>query len=150
MDIFEEAVLTYLSAPPGRFIRPQFSIAYQNGAGGSCPDFVVLDFPKNTVYVVEVTIAANADSRTATIFSRLNERETRWFVPLQNELSQLDESFTGWRYHVTLFVRKEVCISLREKIKKENMADVSVISLDEVVFPWRWQWRGQEPDNPLE
>jgi hypothetical protein len=50
MDIFEEAVLTYLSAPPGRFIRSQFSIAYQNGAGGSCPDFVVLDFPKTTVY----------------------------------------------------------------------------------------------------
>lgn len=144
MDVFEDAVLTYLSAPPGRFVSPQFAIAYERGAGGSCPDFVVLDFPKTTVYVAEVTIAANA----TTILSRVLERETRWLVPLREHLPKVSVSFADWKYRVTLFVREEVCASLRGQTA--GMSDVAVISLDSVVFPWRWQWQGQVAINALE
>ncbi|MBF0227926.1 MAG: hypothetical protein HQK76_20985 [Desulfobacterales bacterium] len=144
MDIFEDAVLTYISAAPGRFVSPQFTIAYENGIGGSCPDFVVLDFQSSTIYVAEVTVATNP----ATIFSRVLERETRWFAPLRNDISKLGAVFTSWKYRVTLFIREEVCDSLRKKTAK--MPDVSVISLDTVVFPWRWHWQGQVAVNPLE
>lgn len=142
MELFEEAVLAYISATPGRFIKHQYDLKYKDGVGGSCPDFVVIDYIKKTIYVVEVTTASNA----ATIISRIRERETRWFIPLKIEMSQWSVSFTEWRYRVTLFVRD----SLVDKIKNEEMSDVFAIPFDEKIFPWKWTWREQQPLNPLE
>lgn len=122
MEIFEEAVLAYISAAPGRFIKHQYDLKYKDGVGGSCPDFVVIDYIKKTIYVVEVTTASNA----STIISRIRERETRWFIPLKIEMSQWSESFTEWKYRVTLFVRD----SLINKKDIEAMNDVFVIYLD--------------------
>ena len=59
MDIYEEAVLYYISSSSKRFINLQFDIAYnsEKDIGGSLPDFVVLDFEDKTVYIIEVTRA---------------------------------------------------------------------------------------------
>ncbi|MBE1426971.1 hypothetical protein H4684_003655 [Desulfomicrobium macestii] len=142
MEIFEEAVLAYISAAPGRFVKPQYDLKYKDGVGGSCPDFVVIDYIKKTIYVVEVTTASDA----STIISRIRERETRWFIPLKIEMSQWSESFAEWNYRVTLFVRD----SLVDKIKNEAMSDVFAIPFDEKIFPWKWTWKEQQPLNPLE
>ena len=141
MEIFEEAVLAYISAAPGRFVKPQYDLKYKDGVGGSCPDFVVIDYIKKTIYVVEVTTASNA----STIISRIREREKRWFMPLKNEMSQWNQSFTEWKYRVTLFVRD----SLVKKIENEKISDVFVINFDKIIFPWKWEWEKQ-PLNPLE
>lgn len=142
MEIFEEAVLAYISASPGRFVKPQYDLKYQDGFGGSCPDFVVIDYIKKTIYVVEVTTSSDA----STIISRIRERETRWFVPLKKELSQWNELFAEWKYRVTLFVRKE----LGDKIEKEQMSDVFVVNVDDIMFPWKWKWKENQTLNPLE
>jgi hypothetical protein len=142
MEIFEEAVLAYISASPGRFVKPQYDLKYKDGLGGSCPDFVVIDYIKQTIYVVEVTTSSDA----STINSRIRERETRWFIPLKREMSELKESFNEWNYRVTLFVRK----SLVDKIIKDSMNDVFVINFDEIIFPWDWKWKEQATLNPLE
>ena len=65
MEVFEEAVLAYISAAPGRFVKPQYDIKYKDGVGGSCPDFVVIDYIKKTIYVVEVTTASDASCESA-------------------------------------------------------------------------------------
>jgi len=149
MDIYEAAVLDYCSAQPGRFIAPQFYIAWakgtdSKGTGGSQPDFVVLDFPAQTVYVVEVTSASSAKS----ILARVAERETRWLAPMRKSLGKMHTPLTKWKFHVTLFLREEICSSVRTKLT--GIADVSVISLNIVMFPWRWEWHGDVPVNPLQ
>jgi|SRR3990172_11749525 len=144
MDIYEAAVLDYCSAQPGRFVAPQFYVAWEKGMGGSQPDFVVLDFNAQTVYVVEVTSASSARS----ILSRVAERETRWLAPMRKSLTQLHKPLTNWKFHVTLFLREEISSSVRTKLT--GVADVSVISLDTVMFPWRWEWHGDVPANPLQ
>lgn len=142
MEIFEEAVLAYISASPGRFVKSQYDLKYKDGFGGSCPDFVVIDYIKKTIYVVEVTKSSDA----STIISRIRERETRWFVPLKKEMSQWNESFAEWNYRVTVFVRKE----LENKIENEHLNDVFVVNFDKIIFPWEWKWKGQSTLNPLE
>lgn len=144
MDTFEEAVLAYISAVGGRFVSSQFSIEYENGIGGSCPDFVVLDFTRETVYVVEVTSASNPSG----ILSRIAEKDSRWLTPLRQRLPQAHAPLSDWRYRVTVFVRGEILDALRGKVA--DSTDVSILSLDDVVFPWRWQWKGQKACNPLE
>lgn len=145
MDIFEEAVLAYISATPGRFVKHQYSLAYRDGVGGSCPDFVVIDYIKETIYVVEVTARSNPSN----VLSRVRERETRWFTPLKKEMSQWSESFAYWRYRVTLFVRGDVSMSLIKEINKD-MNDVSVKLINDVIFPWSWVWNDQQVENSLE
>ena len=142
MEIFEQAVLAYISAAPGRFVKPQYTLEYKDGVGGSCPDFVVIDYIKKTIYVVEVTAASNA----SVIIERIRERETRWFIPLKNEMSQLSESFTEWNYRVTLFVRDQ----LVDKINNEKIKDVFVINFDSIIFSWKWNWKKNLTLNPLE
>jgi len=119
------------------------SIFHADLKGGSCPDFLVLDFSDSTIYVVEVTSAAESKG----IQGRIIEREIRWLSPVREHFSKLSATFSNWDYHVTVFVRDEEC----ENVKKllVSQPDVSVISLDSVVFPWRWNWEGSRPSNPL-
>jgi hypothetical protein len=49
VDQFEQAVLAYVCGQPDRFASWQFSIAWDGLRGGSCPDFVVLDYGDQTV-----------------------------------------------------------------------------------------------------
>jgi hypothetical protein len=140
MEFYEEAVLTYISAAPGRFVKPQYELRYKDGVGGSCPDFVVIDYMKQTVYVVEVTASADVSG----VLTRVRERHTRWYIPLKKEMSQWREEFADWNYRVTLFVRDA------KKIELKEMNDVFAISIDSIIFPWAWDWKGQLVLNPLE
>ena len=136
--------MTYLCGCPERFVSPQFSIPYADLKGGSCPDFVVLDFADSTVYVAEVTVASDSKK----VMHRLIERTTRWFEPLQSHFRKLNSIFANWDYHVALFVRHEEVE--RARAATASFQDVSIISLDEVVFSWRWKWKSDGiPENPL-
>jgi hypothetical protein len=95
----------------------------------------VLDFADKTVYIVEVTTAANTND----LMGRVREKETRWFTPLRAHFTGLNEVFAGWDYHVTLFVRDEQLRSVKQAI--DEFPDVSVISLKTVVFSWNWDWQ---------
>jgi len=144
MEFFEAAVLAYLTASPNRFVSPHFSLPYKSGQGGSCPDFVVLDFGKVTVYVVEVTAASSIGG----ILSRVREKDRRWIRPLKDHLTKTSDIFHGWEYKVAVFVREEVREGLRKALAEEP--NVFVESLDKVVFSWRWDWRGNTAMNKLE
>ena len=143
MDLFEEAVLDYLCGSAQRFVNAQFNIPYESFKGGSCPDFVVVDFSDNTIYVVEVTQSAD----TKAVLERVANREGRWLVPLRNHFRNLNPLFKAWDFHVSVFVRGEVAEAAERVV--EQFADVSVISLDKVVFSWRWDWKKGGPSNPL-
>jgi Holliday junction resolvase-like predicted endonuclease len=140
---FEGLVLTYLTAPRNRFVSPQFTLSYEAGVGGACPDFVVLDFGNKTVYVVELTTKAAA----AGLLERVQQRDTRWITPLRTHLGQMSPQFNDWRYRVTLFVRPEICEDVQHATAQ--MDNVFVLSLANVVFPWR-NYQGPVAVNPLE
>jgi hypothetical protein len=143
MDLFEQAVLHYLCGPPERFVSAQFNIPYECFQGGSCPDFVVIDYRDKTIYVVEVTQSAD----TKAVMQRVANRETRWLGPLRNHFQNLSPLFKDWGFHVSVFVRGEEAEAAQRAV--EQVAEVSVISLDNVVFSWRWDWKGRRPSNPL-
>lgn len=92
MDIYEEAVLNYITQSNQRFVNPQFSLAYdaKQDIGGSLPDFVVLDFELKTIFIVEVSKAYDIKN----LLSKAKEKEERWILPLKNiidsKLSQWD------------------------------------------------------------
>ena len=138
MDQYEQAVLDYICGRPDRFLNAQFTIPYDGAAGGSCPDFLVLDFRDTTAYVVEVT--ATADCRN--LVTRVRERETRWFSPLKSHIRPLNPSLSGWDLHVTLFVRDEQLASAERAV--QEFRDVSAIPLSRVLFSWNWDW---QPDG---
>ncbi len=145
MDMFEEAVLRYLCGPRERFVTSQFAIPYEHegSTGGTCPDFVVLDFLDRMVFVVEVTSASNKK----VVMARIADRERRWLQPLRKYFKQLNPIFADWDYHVTVFVRGEEYEDACKHVC--NVPDVSVLSLDSVVFSWRWEWEGAWPKNRL-
>lgn len=143
MNQFEEAVLNYICGSPDRFVNAQLTIPYDGFKGGSCPDFIVLDFGDRCVYVIEITSASN----TKDIHAKIAERKTRWLIPLQEHLAKLRPIFSNWDYHVTVFIRGEECENAQKRLSDQQ--DVSVVSLDSVVFPWRWKWENSRPVNPL-
>lgn len=145
MDQYEQAVLDYLCNRPERFVNAQFTIPNAGLTGGCCPDFLALDFADKTVYVVEVTTAANTND----LLGRVRERETRWLTPLRAHFTGLNEVFAGWDFHVTLFIRDEQLRTVKQAI--DEFPDVSVISLKAVVFSWNWDWQREPmlPTNPL-
>jgi hypothetical protein len=125
-------------------VNPQFTIPYDGFRGGSCLDFLVLDFADTTAYVVEVS--ATADSKG--LVGRVRERETRWFSPLKDHLTGLNPGFSTWDLHVTLIVRDEQVTSVERAV--QSFPNVSGISLAKVVFSWNWDWQADKlPTNPL-
>ena len=144
MDRYEEAVMYYITGPGQRFVSPQFSIPYKNGEGGSLPDFVVIDFEDKTIYVVEVTTAWD----TGKLLERVQQRKPRWINPLREYFQKLNKEFSEWKYRVTLFVREARKEYYETKLADHN--DVSVFSIEEVSFPYSWEWDGDNnPINPL-
>jgi hypothetical protein len=86
-DNYEAAVEQYLTIDGEVFLAPQYEIAFDDLAheGGSCPDFVALDWRHRHVVVVEVSSAANL----RTLIERVRDREKRWYNPVRQTLKTL-------------------------------------------------------------
>jgi hypothetical protein len=144
VDQYEQAVLDYICGRADRFLNWQFAIPYDGEGGGSCPDFLVLDFRETTAYVVEVT--GTADCRG--LIGRVRERETRWLSAIKKQLRGLNPSLVGWDLHVTLFVRDEQVVNAERAV--QQFQDVSVIPLSKALFSWNWDWQANgSPINTL-
>lgn len=144
MDRYEEVVLDYITGDRYRFVNPQFHVPYKDNQGGSDPDFLVIDFRNQTVYVVEVTSSSSLSGLTV----KVEERQTRWIEPIKKHLSGLNKVFDSWSYRVTIFVREE-----NEELAKQKMGihqDVSIFTIESVAFPYKWKWSETGPINSLE
>ncbi len=125
MDIYEEAVLNYITQSNQRFVNPQFSLAYdaKQDIGGSLPDFVVLDFELKTIFIVEVSKAYDIKN----LLSKAKEKEERWILPLKNII---DSKLSQWDFHVSLFIREERVKYAR--VSLSEIENISVISLKKI------------------
>ena len=146
MNLLEHAALAYITAPPWRFVHPQFNLPYRERRGGSCPDFVALDFKIPTIFVVEVTGGYDVD----TLLERVAQRETLWYQPLRDTLSETASLIAQWDRRLALFVRGDRYDFVRQKLGNENN-DVSVIAIEAIMRSWAWNWETKAyPLNPLD
>ncbi len=146
MDKYEEAVLEYIGANNKRLVKYQMEIEYDDidKCGGSCPDFVVLDFEVDKIFVVEVTVASNSNN----ILNKVRERESRWYRPLQRLYKDIARKDKAWRFGTVIFVRKDQVDKLAPKF--DDSSDVSIKSIDEALFSWNWKWEDKRAINSLD
>jgi hypothetical protein len=145
MDLLESAALAYITAPPWRFIHPQFNLPYRDRQGGSCPDFVALDFKMPMIFIVEVTGSYDLN----TLCERVKIRRTRWYEPLQAQLAMVAKPVADWSLRTAVFVRGDRYKAARAALSEEN--DVSVIAVEAILRSWAWNWEDKAyPLNPLD
>jgi hypothetical protein len=140
MDSLEGAIAIYLTMDGKVFIAPQFNIKWEMNEGGSCPDFVALDFSCNEVVVVEVTAAADLKP----LAKRIAERESRWFSPIRKRLKEANIITSDWRVRFLGFVRQ----GADNKISKNfvGLHDVSFAALEDSMIPWIY-WENREKNG---
>ncbi|MFT8521334.1 MAG: hypothetical protein ABF812_13950 [Gluconobacter cerinus] len=135
-------IATYLTIDGQTYIAPQVDIAFRDGRGGSCPDYVALDFRRRHVVVVEETEASN----TAILKQRIKERASRWFIPLSIFLLKNQIVFEDWGMRILGIVRSD-CMKRFEK-GFDSEGDVSFVSIEDCTFPWNYWDKRRESGLP--
>ena len=130
MDGLETSIATYLTIDGRVFIAPQFDIKWEMNEGGSCPDFVALDFGCNEVVVVEVTAAVNWKPLAA----RVKERQVRWFSPALRRLTGNNVINPDWRIRFLGFVRRDARNELEKRFA--DAPEVTFAVLEDCITPW--------------
>ena len=135
MADYEHDIATYLTLDGHVFLAPQYIIAYdcELNEGGSCPDFVALDFKCCEVIIVEVTSATNAQP----LIGRIEQRETRWYSPIQRKMKEVGVLDDSWKQIRFLgFVRRHHLLPLRKRF--ESASDVVFWAIEDATFPWSY------------
>jgi hypothetical protein len=144
MDGLEADIATYLTIDGQVFIAPQYDIKWEMNEGGTCPDFIALDFSCREVVVVEVTTAANWPP----LAERVRARESRWFSPISRRLTDLKVIDADWNIRFLGFVRKDAT----EMIAKQFLPPDSVTfyAIEDAIILWRYwddRMKGGLPGN---
>ena len=132
MDGIEIDIATYLTIDGQVFIAPQFDIKWEMNEGGSCPDFVALDFSCKEIVIVEVTSAADWKP----LAGRVQARVSRWFNPVHRRLTQAGVTDMGWRIRFLGFVRAAAVDGIAARFISE--ADVTFYAIEEATFLWAY------------
>jgi hypothetical protein len=140
MDLFEELVMFKLTRNPHVFVSPQYSVMDDRGKEWSCHDFVMLNFRDRTVSVVEVNTAADPKD----LEQKVADRQKQWLTKLRSQLKGNAVVDASWALRVDVFVRHQAVPNFKEKFGHEN--DVGIHNLDEIGFPWHWEWSPHPAD----
>ena len=138
MDGLEADISIYLTIDGQVFIAPQYDIKWEMNEGGTCPDFVALDFSCKEVVVVEVTGAVDFKP----LADRVRERHNRWFNPVRRRLTDQNVITSDWNVRFLGFVRDDAV----DKVSKlfEGAADVTFFPVEEAIILWSyWEKRIQ-------
>jgi hypothetical protein len=140
MDALENLIQDFLTCGGSVFVSPQFDAAWDKEAsqGGSCPDFVALDFEKKHVVIVEMTTAYSLTS----FFEKIRQRDSRWFQPIGKHLSAIGAITPEWRSRFLGFVRKPRLAFARSEFAEE--AGVSFYPLEEAILGYAYWAKRQE------
>ncbi|WP_133250222.1 hypothetical protein [Novacetimonas pomaceti] len=132
-------LITYLTMDGQTYIASQVEIAFENNQGGSCPDYVALDFRNRHVVVVEETEAWNIQP----LCNRIRERDKRWFTPLAAFMLKKGIVNPDWGMRMLGIVRPDRIEAFNKAFAQDG--DVSFVSIEECIFPWKyWDTRMSE------
>ncbi len=136
----EQDIATFLTIDGKVFLAPQYNIAFDKemNEGGTCPDFVALDFQRRHVVIVEVTLAASLKP----LIDRVTARETRWFNPVRRVLEASSVINETWSMRFLGFVRQDNVTLAKRHFEAEK--NVTFFPIEEATFSWRyWDSRMQ-------
>lgn len=137
MNRFEESVIDYINANPYYFLNHQLNIAFDKNSGGTIPDMVVFDIRDKSIIVVEVSSASNI----STLLNNYKQAEERWYAPLRTMYgSHIDPN----KMFCALFIREVNIKKASDFLKKNNVKNVQIISLEKIQFGWKWDWKIQD------
>ena len=127
MELYEEAVLSFITRDKMTFAIPQFSIDEW-----SCPDFVAICPPKKKCYVVEVS--AGYDLKH--LSEKIRDKDRQWIDKLRSQLEGSGVTDASWSYEVLVFVRIDRVEWLRRAV--EGIPGVEVLDIEKTLTPWNW------------
>jgi len=135
MDLFEELVMNYLTKfDDFIFIHHQYPIKVGSHSNNWIwPDFVVLNFKKKRVGVVEVSTAFNIDN----LVKKVNDRDKNYITKIKEQLKLYNVINDSWEdFTVEVFIRADRKRDFLKKLNDRN--GVNVTELEEVVSPWKY------------
>jgi hypothetical protein len=144
MDEIESLIQGFLTQGGSVFVSAQFNVAWDAEArnGGSCPDFVALDFEKKQPVVVEVTRAHDLGK----LFENIRSRDSRWYQPIGKHLAAIGAITPEWHSPRFLgFIREPRLTYARNAFASE--ADVSFCSIEEAVLDYAY-WDARKKGLP--
>lgn len=127
----EALVGAYLTRGGKVFISPQFHVAWDRelADGGTCPDFVALDFERRHVVVVEVTTASDISS----VIDRITKRQRNWYDPVQRRLTLVGAITSEWNPRTLCFLRQ---IRVGDARKRVSESDVTFHALEDALLEY--------------
>ena len=128
--LFEPLIERYLTICGSVFIAPQYALAFNKDHedGGSCPDFVALDFSRRQIVVVEV----NGGSSVKDFAARVEARETRWFRPLLRHFEEKKFAVSNWEIRFLGFVRKANVAKLQKMFLNDD--GITFFAIEDATF----------------
>ena len=129
----EALVGSYLTRGGKVFLSPQFTVAWDKelADGGSCPDFVALDFEKRHVVIVEVTTASDIGS----ILDRITKRQKHWYDPVQRRLTSAGAITPEWKPRTLCLLRRDRIDDARRRLSE---SDVTFHPLEDALLEYAY------------
>ena len=139
MKLYEDMVSEYLTANGLAFVCPQFRADRTPFGEASVaePDFVVIDFEKKDVAVVEVSAAYNLD----VLFQKIRNRHQRWYEPIHHKLLSTNTIRPDWpEVRAIIFIRREWVANGGNGWAEDQIPDddVTFVGLEDVAFGYSW------------
>ena len=147
-QLYEDAVMWYVSAGGQRFVCPQFLIHRDADKWESNPDLVAVDFKVKTLYVIEVTTSSDASDvakkiggNARTIVGLLKENLVNDYV-----------DFQFWKIKFRAFIRDDQREKFLKVLKGFSLDDLDIkpIDIERTLANWKWYDQAQGPVNSLD
>ena len=101
------------------FISPQFDASWskENEDGGTCPDFVALDFEKHEIIIAEVSTRYDLSG----LIGRIATREKGWYAPIFRKLIGTGAVTSEWKTRTLCFIRRDRLDYARKGVIAEDV-----------------------------
>lgn len=135
--LFEPLIERFLTLDGNVFVSPQYAIKdnKETDDGGSCPDFLALDFKHSELVVVEV----NGGSDIKGLAERVDNRETRWFAPIRRRFIDTGRVGPNWKIRFLGFVRERHPNNVSKlEAKFKDASDVAFYPIEQAILAYEY------------
>ena len=131
MDIYEEAVMGFVTRDQKTFVIPQFSIGTEGE--WSCPDFVAIAPSTKECHVIEVSRSYDLNR----LAQKVREKDNQWLNTLKVQLEESAITDTTWNYDVWVFIRGDRVEWFQNAVK--DIPLVTIYGIETTLTPWNWK-----------
>lgn len=137
MNRYEEVALEYITANPYNYVNIHLAIPGENGHADNVPDIVVHNIKSNDFVVVEITSSYDIGK----LLNKVMDRYNTWYNPIKKMYSEI---YPDFEISTVLFIRDDILEKTERFLKKNDITDVKLITLEESSFGWKFDWKNQE------